>query len=135
MRMMFKQGDIKSHKFRVAQRDVAKFASGVVHPVCSTFTLAREIEWATRLFVLDMLEEGEEGIGTLLQIEHLSPALVGSMVLITATIETIKDNIVICVVQVECGQRVIAKGRTGQKIVNKERFNKNLARLAADGKR
>lgn len=133
MRLVFNEGDVKTHEFQVGQDDIAKFESGMVHPVCSTFSLAREIEWSSRLFVLDMLEEGEEGVGTLLEIEHQSPALVGFLLTIEAVIEQIEVNEVLCSITVTCDNRAIARGRTGQKILNKERFNKNLSRLAGDG--
>ena len=37
---------------------------GLVHTVLSTFALGRELEWAARLFVLEMKSVDEEGIGT-----------------------------------------------------------------------
>ena len=128
MQLIFKPGDVKSHQFQVAQADIAQFHSEVVHPVCSTFALAREIEWSSRLFVLDMLEEGEEGIGTFLEIAHRSPALVGDTLIIVATVERIDINELMCLVEVTCAGRVIATGRTGQKIENRDRFTKNLSR-------
>jgi fluoroacetyl-CoA thioesterase len=74
---IFKPGDKKRLAYRVKREDVAAFQGEVVHPVCSTFTLAREVEWATRQFVLEMREPHEEGIGTQLVIDHKSPAFVG----------------------------------------------------------
>ena len=52
-----------------------RFSGKVVHPVCATFALARDIEWTTRQFVLQMRDDDEEGIGTMLTIDHRSPAL------------------------------------------------------------
>ena len=114
--------------------DVAEFNGTEVHPVCATFTLAREIEYASRLFVIDMLEHGEEGIGTFLEIEHISPALVGDRLDLQAFREMQKGEVVFCKVEVKCGTRIVSKAKTQQKIVSKERFNKNLSRLAGDGK-
>jgi hypothetical protein len=65
----------------VLNEDCASFESGNVHPVYATFALGRDAEWACRLFVLEMKEAYEEGIGTFLTIHHKSPALVGSNVL------------------------------------------------------
>ena len=60
----FQPGDVKSFVHVVTEADTARFDSGEVHNVYSTFALARDAEWSGRLFVLEMKEEGEEGIGT-----------------------------------------------------------------------
>ena len=65
----------------VRPQDVAAFHDQVVHPVCSTFSLAREAEWTTRQFVLDMRDDDEEGVGTFLNIEHKAPAFIGEEIL------------------------------------------------------
>ncbi|NNF22173.1 MAG: hypothetical protein HKN67_09535, partial [Saprospiraceae bacterium] len=80
-------GDKRIHSFKVTQDHYPSFQGKIVHKVCSTFVLAREIEWSTRLFVIDMLEESEEGIGTMLKIDHISPAFKGEKV----NIESILD--------------------------------------------
>jgi predicted thioesterase len=69
----------------VSHADTANLDSGQVHPVYATFALGRDAEWCCRLFVLEMKEEDEEGIGTFLSIEHRSPALENSQVVFTAT--------------------------------------------------
>jgi fluoroacetyl-CoA thioesterase len=56
MILKFSKGDRKTHVFQVSPRDTARFEAGEVHSVCSTFVLAREMEWAGRLFVLEMKE-------------------------------------------------------------------------------
>ena len=135
MKSMFSPGDIKKHSFKVSAKDKAQFNNEEVHPVCATFTLAREMEWSSRLFVIDLLEEGEEGIGTALEIQHLSPALVGDVLNLVAKWEEQQGDVIFCSVEIKCGDRLIAVGKTQQKIVDKERFNKNLSRLAVNGKR
>jgi fluoroacetyl-CoA thioesterase len=123
----------KLHTYRVTADELAEFDAGVVHYVCSTFALAREIEWASRLFVLDMLNENEEGVGTRLEIEHLSPALEGNVLNIEATLNEKSKNDVFCSIIVEVDGRIIAKAKTVQKIVNKSQFIENLSRLAKNG--
>jgi fluoroacetyl-CoA thioesterase len=124
MKDIFKPGDQKQMVYTVKQHDVAAFNNEVVHQVCSTFTLAREIEWATRQFVLDMREDHEEGIGTQLVIEHKSPAFVGEQIVFNARIESIEKNEIICVFEASVNARIIATGKTGQKILNREKINK-----------
>jgi fluoroacetyl-CoA thioesterase len=122
MKALYSPGDSKSHTFVVQEQDTATFESGTVHPVCATFTLAREIEWASRLFVLDMKDEEEEGIGTMLLINHEGPARVGSQVHITATVQSQVKNELICSFVARVGDRVVARGETGQKIIKKEKL-------------
>jgi len=122
MKEVFKIGDQKTYSFLVKEEDVAAFDSSVVHPVCSTFTLAREIEWSSRLFVLEMKESDEEGIGTMLAIDHKSPAMVGQEVEIAATVGSIKNNELICDIRAKVGERIVATGKTGQKILKKDKI-------------
>jgi len=123
MKSIFKIGDSKTFSRIVQEQDLATFESGIVHPVYGTFALGRDVEWACRLFVLEMKEEHEEGIGTFLNLEHVSPALLGSEVVITARVKSLEGNSVVCSYIVQCGDRVIAKGEQGQKILLKEKVN------------
>src|SRR3982751_5569421 len=91
----FKPGDTKTYTHLVISLDAARFESGEVHHVYSTFALARDAEWSGRLFVLEMKEEGEEGIGTGITVTHHSPALMGQEVLFTATLAEVNKNEVI----------------------------------------
>jgi fluoroacetyl-CoA thioesterase len=122
MKLIFGVGDKKKHSFRVKNDDIAQFESGKVHDVCATFTLAREIEWATRLFVLEMKDIDEEGIGTSLSIEHKSPAIINEVVEILAEVKSIIKNELICSYEAKVGERVIATGQTGQKILKKDKL-------------
>ncbi len=124
MLQVYKPGDTKTYSIVVQQNDTATFNSGAVHPVYATFALGRDAEWCCRLFVLDMKEAHEEGIGTFLSIEHKSPAKIGSTVTFTATVESITGNEIICSYQAMVEKRVIASGRQGQKIIAKEKLEK-----------
>jgi fluoroacetyl-CoA thioesterase len=103
--------------------DVASFNEEIVHPVCATFALAREIEWTTRQFVLDMIEADEEGIGTSLSIDHKSPAFVGEEIIFTAKIDQLNNHELICSYEAKVNDRTIAIGKTGQKILKREKIN------------
>ena len=125
----FKPGDQKTYKLTIAEADTAAFAGDQVHPVYATFALARDAEWACRLFVLEMKENDEEGIGTMVTVNHESPALVGSEVVITATVKTIEKNSIICTYEAHVGERLIAHGEQGQKILKREKLNRLFAEL------
>ena len=129
MIQLFNIGDQKVWEKVVEPQDVAAFAGEQVHPVCSTFALGREMEWASRLFVLEMREEDEEGIGTLLEIQHISPALIGDRLVFTATVEGLQGNELICTLEVSTGKRLVAKGRTGQKVLKRSKLQKIFQQL------
>lgn len=128
MKTVFKPGDKKQVQYRVREADVAAFHGEVVHPVCATFTLAREVEWATRQFVLEMRETDEEGIGTFVTIEHRGPAFVGEELTIEATVEQLNGHELICIYDVTVNDRIIATGKTGQKIFKREKIKALLTR-------
>jgi predicted thioesterase len=123
MKNLFKVGDKKTFTKIISVTDTANFDSGQVHPVYATFALGRDAEWCCRLFVLEMKEEDEEGIGTFLRIEHQSPALINSQVIFSATVESLTKNEIICSYQAKVGERIIALGTQGQKILKKDKIN------------
>jgi predicted thioesterase len=124
MKKPFKPGDIKTFRHVVTVEDTAKFESGEVHAVYSTFALARDAEWSGRLFVLEMKEEGEEGIGSGITVKHISPALIGQEVIFTATLTEVNKNEVVTDYVAKVNERVIAEGTQWQKIVNKEKLDR-----------
>jgi len=125
MKICFKPGDQKHFTKTVTPADLVSFEEGVVlHPVYSTYALGRDFEWTSRLFFLEMKEAGEEGVGTLLHIEHKSPARLGEQVTLTAVVERLEKNELICTLQARVGNRLIATGQTGQKMVSRERLER-----------
>ncbi len=123
MKNILKPGHTKQTRYLVKDTDVASFLGRVVHPVCSTFTLAREIEWATRQFVLEMRDDDEEGIGTSITIDHRNPAFVDDEIVINACVEKINGHELICTYEAKVGDRIIATGKTGQKILKHEKIS------------
>jgi len=122
MKDIYKIGDRKEFKRLVTLKDIASFEEGDVHQVYATFALGRDAEWCSRLFVLDMKEADEEGIGTFLKVQHHSPALLNEEVQIEATIQSLQRNELICTYIAKVGERIIASGETGQKIIKKDKL-------------
>ncbi len=122
MKLILKPGDRKVFKRVVTEEDQASFHGEVLHPVCSTFSLARDFEWASRLFFLEIKEEGEEGVGTFLSIEHRRPAFVGEEIVFTATVIKIHGNELTCAIEAKVADQLIATGTTGQKMLTKEKM-------------
>lgn len=125
----FQIGDKKCFERIVRVEDTASFEGENVHPVYATFGLTRDAEWSSRLFVLEMKEPHEEGIGTFVEIQHLSPALVGEKVKFEAVLEEVKGNSVNCSFSAFVDNRKIAEGRTGQKIISKEKLEQIFSSL------
>jgi fluoroacetyl-CoA thioesterase len=128
VKLIFNPGHRKTIAYTVCEADVAAFNGNIVHAVCATFTLAREIEWATRQFVLEMREDDEEGIGTYLTIEHKAPAFVGDQLVIDSWVDKLDGNELICSYEAKVNDRLIAVGKTGQKILKREKLKMLLTR-------
>jgi predicted thioesterase len=130
MRNPFQPGDTKHYRTSVTADKLAYFAQeGLVHPVYSTFALAHDAEWVCRLFVLQMKEAGEEGIGSYVSVRHKSPAPEGTAVELIATLAWVVDNRIGCNYQAYAGERLIAEGEQEQHIVDKAKFDRTLAKF------
>src|SRR5688572_4911265 len=122
MKQLYKPGDTKEYRRTVTAADLASFHGTVVHPVCATFALARDIEWTTRQFVLDMREEDEEGIGTFIRVDHKGPAFEGEEIIYIGAIDKVEGAEIVCSVHARVGERTIALALTGQKILKREKL-------------
>ncbi len=125
----FKIGDKKHFTRVVSEKDLAEFEAGLVHAFYATFALTRDAEWASRLFVLEMKEEDEEGIGTYIHIDHLSPAFLGDSVVLTAILSKVEGNATHCTIEARVGDRLIAQGKSGQKILKKTKLAAIISNL------
>lgn len=123
MKNIPKIGDCRVYKKTIEQADQAAFHGEVLHAVYSTFALARDMEWSSRQFFIEMREEDEEGVGTHLSIDHKHPAFVGDEVEITATVSQLNGNELICDITVRSKDKLIATGKTGQRMLKKHRLN------------
>ncbi|MEZ5014042.1 MAG: hypothetical protein R2794_07095 [Chitinophagales bacterium] len=131
MKTPFAIGDILVYTKVVQETEIAAFDSGVVHHVYATFALAKDAEWSTRLFVLQMKEAHEEGIGTFIHVDHIAPALVGSKVDFYARLDAVNGHEVLCSFEAKIGDRLIAKGNTGQKIIAREKLDRLMDALSS----
>ncbi|TXI32993.1 MAG: hypothetical protein E6Q58_03240 [Niabella sp.] len=133
MKNIFAKGDLKEYQKEVQSGEIAAFDSGTVHQVYSTFSIAKDAEWSGRLFVLDMLEDGEEGIGTRISIDHKSPAFVGEKVKFVSSFEEITaKGEVLTSYKAYVGTRLIAEGSQGQRILPKVKIDEIFARILSE---
>jgi hypothetical protein len=108
----------QEHRFTVTASDFPNFKGEVIHPVLSTYTLTREFEWAGRLVLLPLLKEGEQGIGTMVEIFHHAPAFENEEVFIKAIpLPWIEGEELIVELKAFVGNRLVASGKTGQRIL------------------
>lgn len=131
MKRIFEPGATKIHHFTVKETDFATFDKGTVHAVCSTFALAREMEWSSRLFMLEITDPDEEGVGTMLEITHHSPAFLNEEVEVSASVESWEGHELICGISVKVKDRLIATGRTGQKILKRKKISQIFTSLGS----
>lgn len=130
MKLIFEKDDKKTYELIVSNENIATFDSGNVHEVLSTFSIGKYAEWVCRLFAIDMKDEDEEGIGTYLEIFHKSPALLGDKVIFTSIFDKVEGESVYCDFLVETSGRLIAKGKTVQKIMKKEKINQSFLKIS-----
>jgi predicted thioesterase len=128
MKQIIRLGDIQNYRRVVLPEDVAGFHGTMIHPVCATFVLARDVEWTSRLFILQLCDDDEEGIGTMLTIHHKRPAFVGEEVSYTARVEKWEGNELICSFTATAGGRLVATGKTGQKVLKRETLRSMFTR-------
>lgn len=119
MRQPFPIGAQKRYITQVSPDKVAQFHGEVVHPYYATFALAQDAEWACRLFVLEMKEEGEEGIGTFVSVHHVGAVPLGAQVEFVATLLWVREQTIHCSYEAFWEGRRIAYGEQTQKILSK----------------
>jgi predicted thioesterase len=124
MKNIFEVGHTMRLVHTVEQSDLATFETGNVHPFYSTFALGRDAEWVCRQFVLQMKEADEEGIGTFLNIRHKSPAMLGDTIEFIATVSVLEGHQIDCTFVARVGERIVAEGEQGQKILKKEKLER-----------
>ena len=104
---------------------------GKLHDVYATYQVARHFEEVGRKLLLPLLEDGEEGIGAALSVQHLASALPGMRVRHTATFEKLEGRrLFVSVVAVSELGDIVATGHTEQYITRRERLEAGFAALA-----
>lgn len=115
-----------THTFEVTFQDVPVFEGNMVHPVCSTYKLTQEAEWAGRRVLLQMLEGEEEGIGSAITLSHHAPAHVGQTVIVTAKPVSLAGNKLICSFEARMEGKLVAEGITEQAVLPRTVIDKIL---------
>jgi predicted thioesterase len=114
--------------FRVTSEMCPAFDGHIVHRVCATWTLVEYMEVAGRKVLLPHLEPDEEGVGSHASCDHHGPAPVGSDVRVVATARKVTSHELVCETTAHLGHRLIATGRTVQKVYPRTVLERLLAR-------
>ncbi|MEE8171177.1 MAG: hotdog domain-containing protein [Phycisphaerae bacterium] len=128
MRPGLKPGVSRSLEFLVRPDMRPAFDDVPVHNVCSTWTLAHQMEIAGRMVLKDFLEPHEEGVGSHVSVDHVSPGKVGCTVRVTATATEVTERKLVCDMVAEVGERLIARGKTVQNIFPRDVLERILER-------
>lgn len=116
-------------QLRVTPEMTARFFGCTIHPVYATFALVEHGEYAARQAILPFLEPEEDAVGSFVELEHVSPAAVGWIVEITATVIEVEGRSITCEIIASSREGVIARGRQRQRVVSKERLRQRIAAL------
>lgn len=100
----------------------------VVHRVYSTWSMAHHMELAARMVLAPHLEDHEEGIGSHLSIDHVSPAPLGHVVRVTASAIELGPTTLICECIAYDGARIVGKGKQIQRILPKSKLQSLIER-------
>ncbi|GEM83109.1 MAG: thioesterase [Meiothermus sp.] len=103
---------------------------GKLHPVYATYWMAKHMELAGRKIILPFLEEGEEGIGSKVSVDHQASALPGMKVRVVAEHLRTEGNRVHarCTAWNELGDR-IGEGYTEQVILPRAKLLRIFEKL------
>ncbi len=94
--------------------------------VYATPELVRDIENTCRDFLLEHLDEGEDSVGTRVELNHTAPTLLGMWVEITATLTKVDGRRVAFEITARDPVEQVANGKHYRFVVD---VNKSIARL------
>jgi len=115
---------------------VAEFEElGLVHRVYSTWSMVRHMELACRKILLPFLEPDEEAVGYSISVTHLAPTPVGMRVTVTAHLEQIDGNRIVCSVEAANERMRIGEGTQVQVVLPKTRLQARVAEILGRGAR
>lgn len=98
------------------------FDGVLVHPVLATWYVVHHMELAGRKLLEPYLDFSEEAVGAHIQVDHRSPAPVGSPVRVIAEAVECRPHRLVCATRAMCGSRLVAEGKFVQIIMPKTRL-------------
>jgi len=99
--------------------------------VYATPELVRDIEMTCRDLLLEHLDDGEDSVGTRVEVDHLAPTLMGMWVDLTVTITEVKGRGVCFAIAGRDPLDAVAKGIHNRFVVDVEQTKARLKAKAA----
>ena len=131
MKPGFEPGITREISVTITEAMCPSFDGKVVHRCYSTWSLVHHMEIASRKVLVDFLEPHEEGVGSHVSADHLAPCSVGKKVTVKAElieVERDRHTKVVCEVTAFDGERLLAKGKQVQIVMNKDKLKRILER-------
>lgn len=128
MKESLKVGNTAEVVITVTEDMCPAFDGVVVHRVYSTWSMAHHMELAARMVLAPHLKDHEEGIGSHLSIDHVSPAPLGHTVRVTAKAIELGPTTLVCECIAYDGARIIGKGRQAQRILPRTKLESLIER-------
>ena len=131
MRAGFEPGIVREIEIIVSEDMCPAFDGVIVHRCYSTWSVAHHFEIAARKVLADFLEEHEEGVGSHVSVDHLAPCRIDKRVRVRAgLVEVHHDHHVrvVCELTAWDGERLLARGRQVQVVMDKEHLRKYIER-------
>jgi len=113
---------IKERCMKVTSENTAEAVGSGTLPVFATPEMILLIERAASECVMPELQEGESSVGTLLNIGHTAPSLVGSEIICKVELKEIDRARLVFDVVVSDGSGIIGSGTHERFIVKVDRF-------------
>jgi predicted thioesterase len=130
MKASLKVGNTAEVSITVTEDMCPAFDGIVVHRVYSTWSMAHHMELAARMVLAPHLEDHEEGIGSHLSIDHVSPAPLAHAVRVTARAVEFGPTTLVCECIAYDGERVVGRGKQIQRILPKTKLAQLLQRAS-----
>lgn len=125
--VILKPGLAANVSLTVAKEDTAVALGTGDVPVLATPRVVILAEEASVLAVQGHLDEGLTTVGYRVQLDHLAPAIVGAIVDVEATLESIEGRRLTFRISVNDGRGLVAAGKITRVVVNRERFLERAA--------
>jgi predicted thioesterase len=124
---MIPEGTVGEGRIIVTEEITAvKMGSGTL-PVFATPAMILFIEKTASESIMPFLQEGESTVGTLLEIKHSAPSVVGMEVFCTTKISKVEGSKIIFEVSVWDSGGEVGSGRHERFLINNEKFMKKAA--------
>lgn len=119
-------GDSTSFTVEVTKDMFAQFEGEVVHPAYSTVSMVYHMEWISRQLLVPYLEEHEEGMGSAVNVKHISPSGLGTTIEVKAIVTSVKKKELITEVELRNEYGLIGKGEVKQTVLPEKIIEEKL---------